>query len=236
MSSQTPAYGPTTTIPASDETPLAAVRLALAVTREQLRAALATGHAENVGTPALADMSAADIRSEVEGHLAAGAILELHHTTDTIGPRIDAEHRADLDAAIDRAYTPPPAPAVQDPHYRDGTVTLQTTDHGEVTIPEPGWCTGHDGDLVGRLSDLSHDGTPTQVFLHGDTPIMQAHISHAPYLQASPEPHPVLSVHLDYNGDLSPAEARALSRALRAASARLDRALAEVAHLRGENR
>lgn len=242
MSEHLPAFGPSETFGGVDdlEPAVAVVRVAFALTRTQLATVLAMAFTSLGPDRAPESLTDAEVRNEIEAQLAAEAIIEVdrqmeHDQAATFSP----EQQQALDvlaAAVDRAYAPRPAPAVQSPRYREGTVTLQTLDHGEVTIPEPGWCTGHDGDLVGDLADVSHDGPPVQAALHGDTPVMQAHISHAPYLQIDPEPHPVLAVHLDYSGDLGPAEGRALSRTLRAASARLDRVLAEVAHLRGDNR
>lgn len=39
----------------------------------------------------------------------------------------------------------------------DRTVTLQTLDHGLITIPEPEWCTGHTGHAEFRV-DTTHTG------------------------------------------------------------------------------
>ncbi|MGW6743761.1 DUF6907 domain-containing protein [Streptomyces sp. NPDC055025] len=38
------------------------------------------------------------------------------------------------------------------------TVTIETLDRGDVTIPEPAWCVGHDGDPPQFLSDTNHTG------------------------------------------------------------------------------
>ncbi|MFE2020149.1 DUF6907 domain-containing protein [Streptomyces sp. NPDC059499] len=38
------------------------------------------------------------------------------------------------------------------------TVTVQTIDQGAVTIAEPTWCSGHDGDAPQLLCDTGHIG------------------------------------------------------------------------------
>ncbi|MFJ9020782.1 DUF6907 domain-containing protein [Streptomyces sp. NPDC102259] len=233
-----PGFGPTDVIPADENAePFAVVQVALTLTRDQLRTALAIGHAELAAEPSLADMGVLDVRREVEGYLAVGAIFELEREADAM--RLSAELTAELDAAIDRAYTRPAGEArAQSPRYRDGTVILDTLDHGEVAIPEPAWCTGHDGELVGHLVDVTHNGPPVKASANthelGLVEIMTACISHAPHAVEQPEPHPVLSLHLDVTADLSPADGRQVAQGLRVASLRLDRALAEVARLRGE--
>ncbi|MGW3330270.1 DUF6907 domain-containing protein [Streptomyces rubiginosohelvolus] len=39
------------------------------------------------------------------------------------------------------------------------TVTVQTTDQGPVTVPEPSWCVGHAEQPVDALVDLGHRST-----------------------------------------------------------------------------
>ncbi|MEU1497011.1 hypothetical protein [Streptomyces sp. NPDC005732] len=238
MTADLPRFGPTKTFPGDeDSTPLAAVTLSVTVTREQLRAALGIGHMELAGEPPLADLTVKETRREVEGYLAAAAILgsdaELRAAAASFGDELTAE----LDAAIDRAYTRPNHPKIpQTPHYRDGTVTLQTLDHGEVTIPEPAWCTGHDDELVGYLAEVTHRGRETKAGAvteaAGYVELLDAQISHAPYLAIQPEPHPVLSIHLSLETRATPGDVRAIAYALRVASLRLDHLDREVQHLR----
>ncbi|MFG3495835.1 DUF6907 domain-containing protein [Streptomyces sp. NPDC047928] len=40
----------------------------------------------------------------------------------------------------------------------DRTVTVATLDHGPVTLPEPSWCRGHDGEPVGFRDHVVHHG------------------------------------------------------------------------------
>jgi len=47
------------------------------------------------------------------------------------------------------------------------TVTVQTSDHGPVILPEPSWCTGVHSQ-GGYRSDISHNGRPLEVFLDGE--------------------------------------------------------------------
>ncbi|MFJ2949137.1 DUF6907 domain-containing protein [Streptomyces sp. NPDC087226] len=131
-------------------------------------------------------------------------------------------------------------PRKQSPRYRDRTVILNTLDHGEVTVPEPAWCIGHDDDLVGYLADITHNGpvitADAVTARYGRTPLLEARISQAPHGEIRPEPLPLLYVHLDVDATVATEDGRNLTRALRAAANRLDRALDELTHLRGEGR
>lgn len=59
------------------------------------------------------------------------------------------------------------------------TVTLATTDHGNVTIPEPDWCVGHADHRPVHRTDLSHCGPELSLSRNGQT-IGDAVISQAP--------------------------------------------------------
>ncbi|GAA2987555.1 DUF6907 domain-containing protein [Streptomyces fulvorobeus] len=48
------------------------------------------------------------------------------------------------------------------------TVTVHTLDRGDVTIPEPAWCTGHDGKVPQLLCDTGHLGTAHRAEFGGD--------------------------------------------------------------------
>ncbi|WP_432132733.1 DUF6907 domain-containing protein [Streptomyces tendae] len=242
MSATPPVFGPTDTIPADENaTPLAVAAIAITVTREQLRTALAAGHAEMAGQPPLDDISVLDVRREIEGHLAAGAIVSVDDETPTVTERLTPEYTAQLDAAIDRAYTRPPAfPRIpQDPQYGHGTVTLKTLDQGDVTTAEPAWCRGHDDEIVGRLADITHYGAAVTADAvttrDGRTCIMAAQITQAPHGR-HPEKLPLMSIRVDVDTLATTEDARNISQALRIAAIRLDRATADLAHLRGEQR
>jgi hypothetical protein len=185
-------------------------------------------------------MDAATIRREIEGYFATAAIHGSAPHIATVNAALGARLVADLDTALDRAYRtePRPVPAVrpQDPRYRDGTVTRDTIDHGEVTVDEPAWCIGHDDDTIGYFADITHNGPPITAPIvtarYGPSKIMTARISHAPHAVEQPEPYPVLGVELDAHGDLGPADGRNLIRALHLAAARVERAVAELDAMR----
>lgn len=49
------------------------------------------------------------------------------------------------------------------------TVTVHTTDHGPVTVPEPDWCQG--GDIHpdgGRREEISHVGPPIDIMVNSE--------------------------------------------------------------------
>lgn len=232
-----PAFGPTDPIPCDDDwDAFATVNISLVVSREQLRAALAIGRAEEAGQPPLPELDILDVRREVEGYLAAAAIIGTEQEAATA--RISPELLADLDSAIERAYTrrDPAPPPPQNPRYGDGTVTLDTVDRGEVTVDEPAWCTGHDGETVGHFTDITHNGpeitAPVVTAKYGPSQILTMRVSHAPHLVERPEPFPLLAVELDGHGDLDPADGHSLARALRLAANRVDRAAVQLDRIR----
>ncbi|MFJ2007387.1 DUF6907 domain-containing protein [Streptomyces chartreusis] len=48
------------------------------------------------------------------------------------------------------------------------TITLATSDHGNVTLPEPSWCQGHSHhDPLTERADLIHTGTPVDLSFLG---------------------------------------------------------------------
>ncbi|GAB3169881.1 DUF6907 domain-containing protein [Streptomyces incanus] len=130
------------------------------------------------------------------------------------------------------------APRRQDPRYRDGVVILLTLDRGEVVVPEPAWCRGHDDDLVGHLADVTHNGPAVRADAvtaqYGPLQVMEARISWAPHGQVQPEPAPLLAIRVDVEVTVAVEDGRHLAQALRAAAVRIDRTLDEVARLRGD--
>ncbi len=246
MTADLPVYGPTEVFREEDVTADVVVRVAFALSREQLFTALSVGFTELIPSRTPESLTVEETRSEVEGWLHGAAVYELDQYVQqgqlTAYP-VEAQPVIDaLAAALDRAYPaagePNVSPAVQAPRYRDGTVTLQTLDRGEVTIDEPAWCTGHDGEDVGYLADVTHNGAHTTAPIvtarYGPSNIMTAYISHAPHAVQQPEPYPVLSVVLSEHGDFDVPDGRNLARALRIAAARVERALDDLARLRGE--
>ncbi|MGX1512215.1 DUF6907 domain-containing protein [Streptomyces collinus] len=243
MSAMPPVFGPTEIVGDDQADNLAVVQIALPLSREQLRAALAIGHAQMGGEPPLADMTVLGVRREVEGYLGAASIIDLYREAAVVAERITPEHTAELDAAIDRAYTRPVAfPRIpQDPQYGQGSVTLKTLDHGEVTVPEPAWCVGHDNEIVGHLADLTHNGPAATAGAvtarYGRIPVLDdVHITQAPHAVQQREPAPLLSIRLEVDVTVVPEDARHITQALRVSIARIGRAIADLAHLRGEQR
>lgn len=64
------------------------------------------------------------------------------------------------------------------------TVTVATTDHGELTIPEPSWCTGEHPEGAAKC-DISHLGKQVGLVVHthchGDVQLFAARIVQFPY-------------------------------------------------------
>ncbi|MEF9903693.1 DUF6907 domain-containing protein [Streptomyces sp. P9-A2] len=131
-------------------------------------------------------------------------------------------------------------PRRQDPRYRDGVVVLQTLDRGEVVVPEPVWCRGHDDDLVGHLADVTHNGPAIRADAvtaqYGPLQVLEARITQAPHGEIRPEPLPLLAINVTVDATVGVEDGRHLTQALRAAAVRIDRALDEVARLRGDHR
>lgn len=63
---------------------------------------------------------------------------------------------------------------------RPRTVTLTTLDHGEVTLPEPSWCAGHDDHRPVHRVDLAHAG-PIHRLTHNGALLWTAFVGQAPY-------------------------------------------------------
>lgn len=117
------------------------------------------------------------------------------------------------------------------------TVVIDTVDHGTVELPEPAWCTGHGWQPNPHLADVTHNSVPVKATAmtegHGLVQLMRARISHAPYAVLQPEPHPLVSAHLDIDLDLGPADVRKVTQGLRAAAMRLEQIADEAERLRG---
>ncbi|MFR0358617.1 DUF6907 domain-containing protein [Streptomyces sediminimaris] len=61
------------------------------------------------------------------------------------------------------------------------TVTLQTSDHGPVTIPEPAWCTGHtDHQPDTYRVEIGHKG-PEHLLRHHGEVLFTAFLAQAPF-------------------------------------------------------
>lgn len=193
-----PMFGPTDLFDDEGITPDVIVRVDYALSREQLHAALMVGFTEIAEGRSPEDMSVVEVRTEVEGYLAAQGIVSVDNQI------ADDEHR-DFTAeqqrimqllaeAIERAYPSRREPdRVQRPVYGDGTVTVETQDHGEIVIDEPAWCLGHDDEPIGYRADITHKG-PWEAAEFAGVEFLPAGISWAPFSELHPEPYPVADI------------------------------------------
>ena len=241
---QLPSYGPTEVFDDEGITPDVIVRVAYALSREQLLAALTIGFTELDPTLDAGNLTTEDVRREVEGWFAAQGIVEIDRYVAQgqltaypveVQPVMDA-----LAAALDRAYPPRvPQPVRRAPRYGDGTVTLQTVDAGEVTVPEPAWCIGHSWQPNPHRADITHNSTRVKAAATTDgagrVHLLHARISHSPYLEIEPEPHPVVSVDLGCTEDFTAEDIPQLAEGLRSAARVLENVAAEAIRLRGES-
>lgn len=243
MTAELPMYGPTEVFREEDVTPDAVVRVAFALSREQLLTALTIGFTELVPDVDAETITVEQTRTEVEGWLHAAAVIELdRYVTQgqlTAYP-VEAQPVMDaLAAALDRAYPPRTAePVRRAPRYGDGTVTLETFDHGDVTVPEPAWCIGHSWQSNPHRADITHNSTRVKAAATTDRAgrvhLLKAYISHAPHLEIQPEPHPVVSVQLECIEDFTAEDIPQLIEGLRSAERVLQNIAAEAIRLRGE--
>ncbi|MEU5394537.1 DUF6907 domain-containing protein [Streptomyces tibetensis] len=248
MSSNLPTFGPYEVQGGVDELEpaVAVVRVAFALTRTQLATVLGMSFAGLGADRTPESLTDDEVRREIEGQLAAEAIIEVDRQMERDQAQVfPPEQQRAMDvlaAGVDRAYARPEPPQheIQQPRYGDGVVTLQTVDQGDVTVPEPAWCLGHDGEPVGHFADITHNGRPITADAvtagHGQLEVAHGYITHAPHAVQQPEPHPVLYIALDLHASFDPEDGRHATRALRVAATRFDRALADLAHLRGESR
>lgn len=93
------------------------------------------------------------------------------------------------------------------------TVTVHTVDHGLVTMPEPAWCVGHEGDRPGHRVDLGHRG-PAQDLDFGDHRLWSVLLVQAPFTTLGSRQTAVHVEQTGYAGTLDPAELDALAAAL----------------------
>lgn len=248
MTENLPVYGPTEVFREEDTTPDVVVRVAFALSREQLMTALSIGFTELVPDVDAETITVAETRTEVEGWLHAAAVIELDRYVRqgqlTAYP-VEAQPVMDaLAAALDRAYPPVTAGEAtradlrtQAPRYGDGTVTLETRDCGDVTVSEPAWCIGHSWQPNPHRADITHNSTRVKASAMTDgagrVHLLHAYISHSPYLEIRPEPHPVVSVQLECTEDFAAEDIPQLIEGLRSAEQVLANVAAEALRLRG---
>lgn len=238
-----PVYGPTEVFDDEGVTPDVVVRVAYALSRQQLLTALTIGFTEMLPTLDAFNLSTEDVRREVEAWFAAEGITAVDQYMAqgqlTAYP-VEAQPVMDaLAEALDRAYPPRTAePVRRAPRYGDGTVTIETVDHGEVTEPEPAWCIGHSWQPNPHRADITHNSTRVKAAATTDgagrVHLLHAYISHAPYAEFDPEPHPVVSVQLECTEDFVAEDIPQLVEGLNAAGRVLQNVAAEAIRLRGE--
>ncbi|MFJ9903908.1 DUF6907 domain-containing protein [Streptomyces sp. NPDC101152] len=214
-----PVYGPTEPQNDHDDQPepWVTVRVGYRVSRFELLAALAAGYATANEMQDPDTMTVAEIRYDVEAFFADTSARDLDAMVEEVASKVErGEDHAQFEAlrrAMDRAYPvsgPPPA-AVQRPVYDDGTVTLDTLDHGRITIDEPIWCTGHDGEQIVHRADVTHVGV-TVTGEYAGVEFLPARISWAPFAELRPEPLPLADV--DEFPSMTPDELRELGAEL----------------------
>lgn len=239
-----PVYGPTEVFREEDTDPDAVVRVAFALSREQLLTALSIGFTEMIPDIDPETITVEETRKEVEGWLHAAAVIELDRYVrqgqltaypPEAQPVMDA-----LAAALDRAYPPRTAqPVRRAPRYGDGTVTLHTFDQGDVTVSEPAWCIGHSWQPNPYRADITHNSTRVKASAMTDgagrVHLLHANISHSPHLEIQPEPHPVVSVQLECTEDFAAEDIPQLVEGLKSAERVLENIAAEAIRLRGES-
>ncbi|MGW3627303.1 DUF6907 domain-containing protein [Streptomyces sp. NPDC000880] len=94
------------------------------------------------------------------------------------------------------------------------TVTVPTTDHGPVTIPEPVWCAGHDDRPPGYRDDIIHSAPDVVMGFRGHDMLTAALVSY-PYVPSLGGLHMGVSVAFGGFGQtLTPAELDELAAAL----------------------
>jgi hypothetical protein len=213
-----PVYGPGEVQNAHDDQPEPhiVVRVAYRLSRWELFAALADGYATTNTGQNPDDMTVAQIRDDVEAYLSLSSWRDMEGHVEAMAAKVERgeypEHMQALKRAMDRAYPVQwPPVRVQRPVYGDGTVTLDTLDHGRITIPEPSWCDGHDGEDVVHRQDIGHAGGRVAAEFAG-MEILPACISWGPFAELRPEPYPVADI--DELPAMEPDEVRALAAEL----------------------
>ncbi|MGW3408093.1 DUF6907 domain-containing protein [Streptomyces sp. NPDC000888] len=237
---QLPVYGPTDPFGDEEHEPDVIVRVDFLMSREQITTALGIAWAEGFTDHTPEELTVVEVRHEVEAYLSVQALHALgvqmeRDAQRTFPPEQQAVMQL-LAAAVERAYPPrrtPEPPIMQRPRYGDGTVTVDTDDRGEITIPEPAWCLGHDDEPIGYRADVTHKGRRIVAEFESDRgpiPFLPARISWAPFSELHPEPFPVADVE-DFPA-MTPAQLRELAAETARHADRLYRLADDLALLR----
>lgn len=116
------------------------------------------------------------------------------------------------------------------------TITLNTLDHGEVTVECPDWCIGHGWQPDGQIgrNDIAHNSVRVKATVetdgHGLVPLLASYITWAPFVELVP----VVAVELLVQADFSAEEIGQLIRGLQTVQDRLGQLATEAIRLRGE--
>jgi hypothetical protein len=109
------------------------------------------------------------------------------------------------------------------------TVTVQTSDHGPVTVPEPAWCVGEHVDGGFRV-DIGHHSADAVMAFRGHT-VLGVVLASYPFADQMPR-GPLAVVELDdFQSFTDPAELEELAAALVAHAATVRAVAAQLAEL-----
>ncbi|MFF2437938.1 DUF6907 domain-containing protein [Streptomyces sp. NPDC058107] len=117
----------------------------------------------------------------------------------------------------------------------DGTVTVTTTDHGDVTVACPPWCTAEHGYRhPPAKAEITHNSEPAWALVdtpeHGPTSLVEAGLVQWPY---SDRAQVFLSVETDDGHlEVGPTGARRIAAALRAHADHIDAMAEQLAAMR----
>lgn len=132
-----------------------------------------------------------------------------------------------------------PVVAPQAPRNPDGTLTVPTIDHGDVTLSCPAWCVaGHSYPRGVAQTDICHEGEPVWALSHteeyGESGHAEVSFAQWPF---SSRPDTVLSVEAeDGNLELGPAGARKVAQAFRKHADTIDLMADQLDGIRGAGR
>jgi hypothetical protein len=97
------------------------------------------------------------------------------------------------------------------------TITLPTTDHGDVTVPEPSWCAGHPNPRPEHRGDITHFGPEHRLTFNGE-PLFVLMLAQAPFSENVSSEVCAYVEQSRYTGSLNPAGLYDLAAALDSAA------------------
>ncbi|MET9494310.1 hypothetical protein [Streptomyces sp. NPDC006552] len=227
MTERLPVFGPSQVFEVEGVAADLVIRVAAAVSREQLLAAVALAFT-NMPEADPSTLTPEQVRAEVEAELAVQMLADVDRTLAGGWPvRFEQEHLAryrQFTAALENAYPPPPIlPPLPAPQYIEGQVRLVTHDAGALLVDEPAWCIGHAWQPNPHRVDITHNATRIK------SGPLAARISWAPFIEAAPR----VAVELELAADYEAEEIGPVAESLRTAADRLERLAVEAIRLRG---